>query len=422
MEIINATLAIATVVGQIFDSLTKYVFSNDKEESIKFNSKTYTLDEFTQYIKEEYQINFDFDSIFYGEEDKFKNIKIENQEFIESFWKENKKYKSTLLDGKQGSGKSYFAKQLGKYLSENNDDKVCYIKTWDYDYDNSPIILFLKKLSQLNVLDDISQRKLHMLIWLFHNQNNQIAAPQHLITDLAKKFIKEAEVDKKFKDKDIIFIVDELERSKPEFASEMLQIITTFTGVECSIDSHACDWDTTNGVLIINKLKTLWVFDQEVLNKHLLPGNNKIDSEMKNRFWNKYIEKTFYLQNWNIVDMKRFFEKEGIKINLHIEYLEWIKFDQKYDIFPTQLALRNWRNKIDELKKMNIYELNLGKFTFLIDTYFAEKFIYQNSENYNQSNIPLSNAKDTVTNSALKVKGNLHEILVVWNNWAGPYQ
>ena len=410
MEPIYTGLA---AVGKIFKFLFKYLAYSGKDEFIKVDSKT--LDEFTKDIKEKYDIDLNFDSIFYDEEDKFKNIKIENQDFIESFWNENKKYKSILLDEKQGSGKSYFAKQLGKYLSENNNDRVCYIKTWDYDYDNSPMILFLKKLSQLNVLDDISQRKLHMLIWLFHNQNNQIAAPQHLITDLAKKFIKEAKIDKEFKDKNIIFIIDELERCEPEFASEMLQIITTFTGAECSIDFHTCGWDVKVDTLIINKLKTLWVFDQEILNKHLLPDNNKIVPERKKRFWNKYIEKFSYLQNWNIGDIVRFFEKEGIKINMYWEEPYWIYLGLEYYIYPTQLALRNWKNKIDELKKMNIYKLNLGKLTFLLDIYFAKNYIHNKPVlAHRRTDVRIRITKKIIES---KEQDNLEEILKAWNEF-----
>ncbi len=92
--------------------------------------------------------------------------------------------------------------------------------------------------------------------------------------------------------KKLILFIDELERCAPAFASELLETITTYTGVECSIDNHTCTWNTDSSELFINNVSVVYIFDKEFLSKGLMNhfGQLPYDINVSNSFFNKYIK------------------------------------------------------------------------------------------------------------------------------------
>ncbi len=86
--------------------------------------------------------------------------------------------KSTLISGRQGSGKSYYAKAMINYIESDSDSNnknyiTSYVKTWDYDYVNNPLLLFMKKIWSSNILKEEHNEILWLLIWSYKNELNK---------------------------------------------------------------------------------------------------------------------------------------------------------------------------------------------------------------------------------------------------------
>ncbi len=290
-------------------SIVKYITNkidkNSFEESLKKENKEEMLNFLNNNINQEKQFSNNID-----------NFKIEPNKNSIEFWKQliKRNFKSCLLKGKQGSGKTFLAKQIAS-TAEKEGFKIIYIKSWDYDYENKPFLLILKKIFNANILKDEDQQKLYLYILLYENQQN-LSISQHLLIDIAKKFLFETEVDEDIK---VLFIVDELERCQPKFAIELLEAATTFLGVEKHIDKNNYNKLENNKInFLIKKIKILWVFDKEILDKVVcnIYNTSNEDKRFLKRYWAKYYEfeeNTFILKSYKVFNILKKIDKNNIK-------------------------------------------------------------------------------------------------------------
>ena len=170
------------------------------------------------------------------------------------------------INGEWGTGKTTFIKMWQKQL-EQNDYKTIYLNAWENDFVSEPLICILGELK--NVTTSSNERLMKDIInkasvfskkiipavakglakkHLGEEASDLIESVATATVDVFKKEVSEYEkkkkdlidfktklqelVNKESKDKPLIFIIDELDRCRPDYAVEILEKIKHFFSVE----------------------------------------------------------------------------------------------------------------------------------------------------------------------------------------------
>ena len=282
--------------------------------------------------------------------------KIKKCYLSNNIWKEIKEqnFKSTVLYGEQGIGKTYFAKKIVN-LAKADKYKIIYIKAWDYDYENKPFLLILKKIYNEEFLNTHEQRKLHLFILLYENQK-ELFISQHILIDIIKRFLLSCKSKHKF-----LIVIDELDRCKPFFAIELLEIVTTFLGIEMHMDKNNFNnFNFNDQSLFINKSKILWVVNRDVLNNFITKTYNL---HYLTGYWNRFFEFQIKLARQSI---KTIFEI--IYDLLNIENYNFSLFDcflQKHKINIEWESIRPRAN----MRNIFLHKFDVKKIKLIIDDF-----------------------------------------------------
>ncbi|MGV3278259.1 P-loop NTPase fold protein [Rickettsiales bacterium LUAb2] len=269
-----------------------------------------------------------------------KNSKIEDDKF---FIKETiDVVKSCIVESNNvvigvtapyGGGKTFFAECLKNELDDNSELTTIFINLWENDY-KDPLITLIASLNSI-LTDDEQQKSLKesgkqiikkfgfsLAKDLFSKFSNTIDVIDELLDNKEKDDIKNLKdtLTNIAASKKIVFLVDEIDRCKPEFAIEFLEKIKHFFNI-----------DNIIFVLFINNEYLENLQDTYV-------GNKNSSANFMNKFINKLI--TLIPINWS-----KFLEKE---------------FTAMYtDVYKQEISLKNKELSIEYITYFINY-LNLS--------------------------------------------------------------
>ena len=224
-------------------------------------------------------------------------------------------YKTIVIDGKQGSGKTKLGKLVAYELSANYE--IIEIKAWDYDQEVKPLKLFLTKLFNSSQITDESKENINYALKLL-NSNKIVhdTGVDHVTycKDIIRKIKFEPE------SKGILFLIDELERAKGSFTSELIETITLYLGVEEFIDGEYKEED--DDFFASAKVRVLYIFEKEKIIQNLpkwwaLSTGDNWDDASNQRILKKHFHEHYTLES---TPLKHLINPKGI--NLPSKYQE----------------------------------------------------------------------------------------------------
>lgn len=199
----------------------------------------------------------------------FANCKLERQQYAEVLTEIVELYSDGFvlaINNEWGTGKTTFVKMWKQYL-ENNDFKTVYFNAWENDFDSNPLVAIMSELKPLintknkevfksvvnkgavlaqNVLpavikavakkyidvDEVSDAIENVTkgaTQIFEEEIKEYTNKKKSIVDFRKeleKFIKKTDSSKP-----LIFIIDELDRCRPDYAVDVLEQMKHFFSV-----------------------------------------------------------------------------------------------------------------------------------------------------------------------------------------------
>lgn len=203
------------------------------------------------------------------QETPFANCKLERQQYAEVLTKIVELYSDGFvlaINNEWGTGKTTFVKMWQQHL-KNNDFKTVYFNAWENDFDNNPLVAIMSELKSLinsknkevfksviskgavlaqNVLpavikavakkyidvDEVSDAMENVTkgaTQIFEEEIKEYTNKKKSIVDFRKeleKFIKKTDSSKP-----LIFIIDELDRCRPDYAVDVLEQMKHFFSV-----------------------------------------------------------------------------------------------------------------------------------------------------------------------------------------------
>lgn len=199
----------------------------------------------------------------------FANCKLERQQYAEVLTEIVELYSDGFvlaINNEWGTGKTTFVKMWQQHL-KNNDFKTVYFNAWENDFDNNPLVAIMSELKPLinsknkavfksviskgavlaknvapavikaiakkyidvdEVLDAI-ENTTKGVTEIFEEEIKEYTNKKKSIVDFRKeleKFIKETDSSKP-----LIFIIDELDRCRPDYAVDVLEQMKHFFSV-----------------------------------------------------------------------------------------------------------------------------------------------------------------------------------------------
>jgi len=175
-------------------------------------------------------------------EDLEENLSLLGREnFYSNFHKEIVSIKGSMhlaLCGSWGTGKTIFVKKLYKQLLDDNV-LTFYMNAWQNDYYETPIFAFLANLLENKEFNDVFKAEVNQITKLYQNltvgvpflsvsmkvdsiktdlfsQIRYSSLAQKTVTDVIKNYVAE-------RGDRIIFIIDELDRCRPDFSIKLLE-------------------------------------------------------------------------------------------------------------------------------------------------------------------------------------------------------
>ncbi|MYY25678.1 KAP family P-loop NTPase fold protein [Elizabethkingia anophelis] len=203
------------------------------------------------------------------QETPFANCKLERQQYAEVLTKIVELYSDGFvlaINNEWGTGKTTFVKMWQQHL-KNNDFKTVYFNAWENDFDNNPLVAIMSELKPLinsknkevfksviskgavlaknvapavikaiakkyidvdEVLDAI-ENTTKGVTEIFEEEIKEYTNKKKSIVDFREeleKFIKETDSSKP-----LIFIIDELDRCRPDYAVDVLEQMKHFFSV-----------------------------------------------------------------------------------------------------------------------------------------------------------------------------------------------
>ncbi len=198
-----------------------------------------------------------------SEENPFAECKLERKQYAEVLSDIVKNYADGFvlaINNEWGTGKTTFVK-MWQQLLKNEGFQTVYFNAWENDFDNSPMVAIISELKKLtktkndkifksvlkkgailaknilpsllkvvaqkytntDLLTDAVENAMKGTVEIFEKEiDNYIVKKQTILEfkEELEKFIKETGVDKP-----LVFIVDELDRCRPDYAVEVLEQI-----------------------------------------------------------------------------------------------------------------------------------------------------------------------------------------------------
>lgn len=145
------------------------------------------------------------------------------------------------IDSSFGNGKTLFLKEFKKHYQQQilaNFNAIIYLDTWQQDYLNNPILSIVRQIMQENILCETEKLKnLKSGTLRLVNSIAKIADPTKTLSTILEctesiffppkeeiTELKEA-LNKIAEDKKILFLIDELDRCRPNYAIDFLETI-----------------------------------------------------------------------------------------------------------------------------------------------------------------------------------------------------
>lgn len=194
-----------------------------------------------------------------------------------------------LIDSPFGTGKTFFAKTLKRYLEKENINSI-YFDAWENDYEKEPFIVISKHIfkelmkneSILKRAESFIKEKFFKLIENIFDRDfdinfgiytKKIKVGCNTTINLKEVFIDNLKEPKdpieEFKDglgkliedldnKKLVLIIDELDRCRPDYAMKLLEIVKHFFNIKGLIIIVF-----ENKKALNNSIKSLYNFDNE---------------------------------------------------------------------------------------------------------------------------------------------------------------
>ncbi|MGL4993952.1 MAG: KAP family P-loop NTPase fold protein [Bacteroidales bacterium] len=283
-------------------------------------------------------------------EDPFFNCKLNRKEHAESLISIIDAYSDGFVlavDGKWGTGKSTFVKMWHKAL-QNKGYKTIYFNAWESDFTSEPMLALLGELKSLDEINGTFNRVADKFKKLLYPLSKDVASKIGA-SELANAFLAEvngygakkdvvnqfkneltAYVKKNAGDKPLVFIVDELDRCRPDYAVEVLEKIKHIFSVD--------------GVVFVLSI------DKEQLGNSIRGyyGSDRIDAD---EYLRRFIDLNYNLPNPNYKEFLEYlFVKNGLdnRIGKHI-----ISSQNMYEIF--ELFAKKYQLSLRQLEKMIVH-------------------------------------------------------------------
>lgn len=232
----------------------------------------------------------------FNPKDPFENCKLNRVQYAEiltTIVKKNEDGLVIALNNKWGTGKTTFVKMWRDYLElPKNNFKTIYFNSWENDYEDNPLVALLGELSKINngnkskkyqkliskgaklfsniifpslkLLTGVDLGKVEVLYdkmgenvaKLFDNEIDEYQNRKKTIKDFRNSL--ESYVNDELNGKRLVFIVDELDRCRPNYAVSLLEQIKHFFTVKnihfiLSIDKEQLSY-AVEGVYGSNKI------------------------------------------------------------------------------------------------------------------------------------------------------------------------
>lgn len=214
-------------------------------------------------------MKFKHSDILIPQDDPFKNCKLDRQQYADALTGIINNYEDNFvlaINSPWGTGKTTFVKMWDIYLQNNGYDTL-YLNAWENDLLTDPTIAILGELKKLTTQADTSKFKKVLEYGSVIAKNilpaigkaiakkyvdsdtisdaieNSIKATTEIVDKEVDEYAKKAQTIHDFKtilskfiqdespDKPVVFIVDELDRCRPNYAVEILEKVKHFFSV-----------------------------------------------------------------------------------------------------------------------------------------------------------------------------------------------
>lgn len=207
--------------------------------------------------------------IIIPENEPFKNCKLNRKKYAEILTSIVGSYADGFvlaINNEWGTGKTTFVKMWQQHL-KNKEFKTLYFNAWENDYDSDPLVAILAELKKLTgdtdnkvfksvldtgvkltksifpiILKAIAQKYIEIdaikeaigeiskdATEMFKEEVKEYAAKRDGLIEFKKKL--EGYIKKESKSKPVIFIIDELDRCRPDYAVEVLEKVKHFFNI-----------------------------------------------------------------------------------------------------------------------------------------------------------------------------------------------
>lgn len=212
-------------------------------------------------------VDIELDDLFPEREKLLSSLFDEIQDFDFEMYNDFESLKNIILiNSPFGTGKTFFAKTLKKYLDEKNINSI-YLNAWENDYIKEPFLVISKYIFEKIKGKEEIKRFFDKSYELFKRIGNIITPEFSNIAELFEK--QEQDPIKEFKNeleklireidnKKLVLIIDELDRCRPDYAMKLLEIVKHFFNIKGLIIIVF-----ENKKALNNSIKSLYNFDNE---------------------------------------------------------------------------------------------------------------------------------------------------------------
>lgn len=212
-------------------------------------------------------VDTELDDLFPEREKLLSSLFDEIQDFDFEMYNDFESLKNIILiNSPFGTGKTFFAKKLEKYLDEKNINSI-YLNVWENDYIKEPFLIIGKYIFEKIKGKQKIKRFFDKSYELFKRVGNIITPEFSNIVEIFEK--QEQDPIKEFKNeleklireidnKKLVLIIDELDRCRPDYAMKLLEIVKHFFNIKGLIIIVF-----ENKKALNNSIKSLYNFDNE---------------------------------------------------------------------------------------------------------------------------------------------------------------
>lgn len=339
-------------------------------------------------------------------------------EFILGFIAETNSSVSIAIKGSWGSGKTVFVKNLNDLMNNNKDNiKSYYFDAWKHDYYESPLLALLNEIlkekefsSTFDKLIDEGKNQITynagINLGLFsigfskHKESikNEILRRME-VTEYSQTIISSLlndHSDNKDRDKKIVFIIDELDRCRPEFVAKMFEQIKH---VRLNYNTKVTIIYTIDYIQTIASLKSY--YGLEYCAGTFLDKIIDYDFDLPKIDISTYVD---YVIKYLKVDTIR-------KYSIGTAYYDVLKeFTDTYNFNLRDFnKLARYLDKILNFEDQRVFELEIEKIilTLIVMLKIKDPMLYLNVLNENASKVELI--------SEIKLNANLDKIINEYN-------